>query len=160
MTIYAEDRPYWDTIVSPANSQGEITDLLERFGATTVFMMSGVAGGRAAWMIRFQWQERSYRFTFVPLTCREPNKINTYGKVRRTHADQARYQMGRIAVNFVKAILTAAEATPAALFGFLELPGARPGSGIPPTAAELNVNGLVAALPDIDLPPLLEDGKQ
>jgi hypothetical protein len=50
--------------------------------------------------------------------------------------------MGRIAVYFVKAILTAAEAQPAALFGFLELPGAHPGA-IPVTAAELDISGIV-----------------
>lgn len=156
MTRYAEDQPYWDTTVAPATSQGEIAGLLEDFGATAIIVMSGQSGKKAVWLIRFQWEDRSYHFTFTPLPCREPGKVNSYGKQRRTHADQARYQMGRRAFYMVKAILTAANDAPAALFGFLELPGARPGSGIPPTAAELDVNGLYAALPGL---PLLDDGE-
>lgn len=148
MTRYAEDANYWATTVAPAVSQGEIIALLEEFGATAVFMMQGQAGGKLAWVIRFQWDGRSYRFTFTPLECANPYKSYSFGGKRRQASDQARYQMGRIAVAFVKAILTAAEATPASLFGFLELPGARPGS-IPPTAAELDVDGLTAALPEL-----------
>ncbi|MBE3142546.1 MAG: hypothetical protein IMZ61_01275, partial [Planctomycetes bacterium] len=142
-------------------SQGEIIGLLEDFGATAVFMMTGATGGKLAWMVRFQWNDKSYRFTFTPLQCRFPGQVNSYGGKRRSHEDQAKYQMGRIAIHFVKAILTAAEATPASLFGFLELPGARPGS-IPPTAAELNVEGLTAALPALDFKLLTkgdEDGQ-
>jgi hypothetical protein len=44
--------------------------------------------------------------------------------------------------------LTAAEATPDALFGFLELPAGKKGE-IPPTAAELDVKGLTGLLPPI-----------
>lgn len=56
--------------------------------------------------------------------------------------------MGRIAVHFVKAILTAAEAHPHTLFGFVELPEAEmhPG-GLPVTAGELDASGLTSALP-------------
>ena len=153
---YAEEANYWDTTVNSATSQGEIIGLLEDFGATAVFMMTGQTGGKVAWMVRFQWNGRSYRFTFTPLQCDHPYQVNSYGGKRRSHEDQAKYQMGRIALNFVKAILTAAEATPASLFGFLELPGARPGS-IPPTTAELDVEGLTAALPSMDF-KLLDAG--
>jgi len=69
---------------------------------------------------------------------------------RRSHAEQAKFQMGRIAVHFVKAILTAADAQPHALFGFLELPlaGIHRG-GLPVTTAELDASGLTAALPEL-----------
>ena len=148
---YAEDANYWDTTVHPAKSLGEIQELLEDFGTENMIVSQGQAGGRFAWMIRFQWNGRAYRFVFTPLVCRWPDKVMSFNKIRRKGSDQARYQMGRIAVYFVKAILTAAEAHPHALFGFLELPGARPG-GLPPTAAELDVDGLTAALPEINVP--------
>lgn len=152
---YAEEANYWTTTVHPATSQGEIAEMLEEFGATAVFVMTGQSDGRHAWMIRFQWEGRSYRFAFTPLTCYQPNKVSSFVGKRRSAIDQSRYQMGRIAVHFVKAILTAAEADPAALFGFLELPGARAGT-IPATAAELDLDGLTATLPDISI-PLLSD---
>jgi hypothetical protein len=148
---YAEDANYFTTTVHPAQSQGEISAMLEDFGATSVFVMTGNNNGNYAWMIRFQWEGRAYRFTFVPLTCENPDKMVTIAGKKRTCADQARYQMGRIAVFFVKAILTAAEATPAALFGFLELPGVKNESGIIATAAEVDVSSLVHALPDLRL---------
>ncbi|MEN6571388.1 MAG: hypothetical protein ABFD24_06070 [Anaerolineaceae bacterium] len=158
MLRYAEDANYWDTAVSPSISQGEIGDLLEKFGADGIQTIQGSAGGRYAWMIRFQWESRVYRFTFAPLTCRFPDKTFTRSGVKRTNQDQSRYQMGRIALNFVKAILTAAEATPAALFGFLELPGVHPGQA-PMTTAELDVAGLTGMLPDVQGVPLLEKAK-
>lgn len=147
---YAEDMNYFDTTVHPAKSQGEIMELIEDFGATNYQIMQGQAGGRFAWLIRFEWREQTYRFTFVPLPCRTPAKEKSFGGKRRSHEDQAKWQMGRIATHFVKAILTAAAAQPAALFGFLELPGvaSHPG-GIPKTAAELDVEGLTRALPDV-----------
>lgn len=157
MPRFAEDANYWNTTAHPAASQGEIAEMLENFGATAVFVMTGQANGRTAWAIRFQWQLRAYRFTFIPLECREPDKSYSFGGKRRMAVDQSRYQMGRIAVNFVKAILTAAEATPAALFGFLELPGAGSGS-LPATAAELDINHLTGLLPEIATGYLLTDG--
>jgi hypothetical protein len=157
---YAEDMNYWSTTVHPSVSQGEISQLLEEFGATSVMVMTGQAGGRYAWLIRFQWQGRSYRFAFSPLPCRFPQRAYTFSGKRRTAEEQSRYQMGRIALGLVKAILTAARATPAALFGFLELPGVRSESGLPATAAEVDVDGLTAALPEITIKPmLLGDGE-
>jgi hypothetical protein len=153
---YAEDANYWSTTVHPAVSQGEISKLLDDFGATAVMVMQGQSAGRYAWMIRFQWLNRSYRFAFTPLTCKNPEKIITCGGKRHSAADQSRYQMGRIAIHFVKAILTAAEANPAALFGFLELPGVRNGN-VPVTTAELDVEGLTGALPEINI-LYLEEG--
>ncbi len=149
MARFAEDANYWDTTVSPSTSQGEITGLLEKFGADGIQTMQGSANGRYAWMIRFQWEGRVYRFTFTPLTCRFPDKTYTYAGKKRTSLDQSRYQMGRIASAFVKAIITAAEATPDALFGFLELPS--PNGGIPITAAQLDVSGLISQLPAMNL---------
>jgi hypothetical protein len=81
--------------------------------------------------------------------------VNSYGGKRRTHEEQARFQMGRVAVWFVKAILTAAEAHPHALFGFMEPPAGGSG-GLPPTAGELDVEGIAGALPAIELPRLGE----
>ncbi len=153
MNNFAEDRPYWDTTVHPAKSLGEIQELLEDFGVQNTLVTQGQSAGKLAWVIRFEWNERTYRFLFAPLPCRYPNAINSFSGKRRSHDEQARWQMGRTAAWFVKAILTAAEAEPAALFGFLELPGARPG-GLPATAAELDVSELTAALPEIKLPQL------
>ncbi len=147
---YAEDANYWQTTVHPAKSQAEIVEMLEDFGATNMMIAQGQAGGKLAWLVRFQWEGRAYRFTFVPLDCKDPNKDTNFGGKRRTHAEQARYQMGRVAVNFVKAMLTAAEMEAAALFGFLELPGVqRHGNGLPYTAAEVDVSELTGYLPGV-----------
>lgn len=147
---YAEDMNYWNTTVSPASSQGEIIELLENFGAAATFVMTGQSQGRHAWMVRFQYLDRSYRFSFIPLACRQPDKFYTFAGKKRAASEQARYQMGRIAVNFVKAILTAAETNQDALFGFLELPGAR-GGVVPVTAAELDIEDLTGLLPEIKM---------
>jgi hypothetical protein len=149
---FAEEANYWNTTVHPAKSQAEIVERLEEFGATNLVTAQGRAGERLAWMIRFEWNEATYRFTFVPLECRSPDKVSSFSGRRRDHAKQSEYQMGRIAAHFVKAILTAAEAHPHALFGFIELPAmqAHP-NGLPYTAGELNVAGLTAALPSLDV---------
>lgn len=148
--IRAEDHNYFDTTVHPAKSQGEIMEMLEDFGAANFQIIQGQAAGRFAWLVRFEWQGETYRFTFSPLPCRFPEKERSFGGKRRTFSEQAKWQMGRIATHFVKAVLTAAAAQPAALFGFLELPGvaSHPG-GLPKTAAEINVEGLTRALPDM-----------
>lgn len=153
---YAEEANYWTTTVHHSVSQSEITQLLDSFGAQAIMVMSGQSAGRFAWLIRFQWNDRSYRFAFRPLTCKYPNKSYSFNGKRRSAEDQSKYQMGRIAVHFVKAILTAAEADPAALFGFVELPGAGHG-GIPSTASELDIDGIVSVLPQIKV-LCLEDG--
>jgi hypothetical protein len=149
---YAEDANYWETTVHPAKSQGEIVELLENFGADSVMVVQGQAGGNYAWMIRFRWDGRNYRFLFTPLACRTPEKQSSFGGKRRAHSEQARYQMARTATHFVKAILTAAEAEPGALFGFMELPGAGSRAGVPAIASEIDVRQLVD-----DSTPLLPD---
>ena|SRR3989304_3180508 len=160
MTIRkAEQANYFDTTVAQGNSQGEIIGMLEEFGAESIMVAQGNAKGRFAWMIRFQWLGHTYRFVFTPLECEEPEKITSYGGKRRTHAEQARYQMGRIAVHFVKAVLTAAEAQPNALFGFMELPGMATSGGFAPVAGELDVNELIDASPLLQLPMLVERWK-
>ena len=147
---YAEKSPYWATTVNPYKSQAEIMVQLEAFGATNTMLAQGQAGGQLAWMVRFEHQGIAHRFTFVPLECEHSERTSSFGGTRRSHADQARYQMGRTAAHFVKAILTAAESQPHALFGFVELPeaGFHPG-GLPVTAGELDVEGLTAALPQL-----------
>jgi hypothetical protein len=147
ITRVAERANYFDTTVQPGNSQGEIIALLEEFGAESVMVAQGNAGGRFAWLVRFRWNGANYRFVFTPLECEEPDKVSSFGGKRRTHSEQAKFQLGRIAVHFVKAILTAAEAQPHALFGFMELPGVVQGSGMPPVAAELDVSILVDKAP-------------
>jgi hypothetical protein len=155
---YAEDLNYWDTTVHPAKSLGEIQELLEEFGATATMVTQGRAAQTYAWIIRFQWREKSYRFIFTPAACRWPGKVMSYSGKRRTNEEQARYQMARAAYWFVKAMLTAAEFQPAALFGFLELPGSRTGS-MPPVASELDVQELTGLLPAIEI-PRLESGDE
>ena len=147
MNRYAEEANYWKTTVTPAKSQGEIMQLLEDFGAVNFAVMQGQAQDKLAWMVLFEWQDHSYRFAFTPLTCKQPNKVASFGGKRRSHTEQARYQMGRGAVHFVKAVLVAAEMNPAALFGFMELPETATPHGIPRTAAELDVSGVMSALP-------------
>ena len=151
MKRYAEEANYWTTTVHPAKSKGEIEEMLDNFGATQQMTMKGKANGRLAWLIRFQWEGRSYRFTFTPLECYQPSKVSSFGGRRRPHIEQSEYQMGRIAVYFVKAVLTAAEAHPHALFGFMELPQ-RAGENMPSTAGELDISGVVSALPALMLP--------
>ena len=160
MNRFAEDANYWDTTVSPAKSQGEIHELLEQFGTDTVSFTTGQAGGRYAWLIRFQYLGKNYRFVFVPLECKFPLETRSFGGKRRTHLEQSRYQMGRIAAWFIKAILTAAEVQPAALFGFLELPAAasHPG-GIPYTASEVDISILASATPLLPS-EIFEEGTQ
>jgi hypothetical protein len=158
MTLrFAEEANYWDTVIHPARSQGEISELLEEFGADAVMIAQGNAGGRFAWLVRFHWRARNYHFAFTPLECRTPDKLTSFGGKKRPHSEQARYQMGRIAVNFVKAILTAAEAQPHALFGFMELPGGTMGGGMPPVAAELDVSALIGNAPLLQLPEFIEE---
>ena len=120
--MYAEECNYFDTPVQFGRSSGEIADLLEDFGATDVVTANGHIDGTYAYLVRFEWNGKYYRFKFQPLTCKYPDKIMTYSGKKRTNLEQAKYQMGRIAFYFVKAILTAAAAQPAALFGFMELP--------------------------------------
>jgi len=156
---FAEDGNYWQTTVHPAKSQAEIMELLEDFGTFNMIISQGQAQGKRAWMVRFEWRGVVYRFVFVPLECRDPLKEVSFGGKRRPHSEQAYYQMGRIAVYFVKAILTAAETNPDALFGFVELPGAGThGGGLPITAAELGIEGLVGALPPMGFSPMLRAG--
>lgn len=150
MKRYAEDANYFEITVHPAKSQAEIMEMLEGFGAANFIIQQGQAGGKFAWLVRFEWQGKSYRFAFVPLECRNPNGERSFGGKRRKFAEQARYQMGRVAVHFVKAILTAAEMNPDALFGFLELPEIATRSGIPVTAAQLGAEGLTRALPALE----------
>lgn len=160
MNRYAEDANYWDTYIEPSQSRGEIWELLEGLGADSVMIVSGKAGGKYAWLVRFQWQDKNYHFVFSPLECRFPFSTSSFKtssaknskRKKRQHDLQARYQMGRIAVNFVKAILTAAEAQPGSLFGFLELPSevAHPGD-LPPVASEIE-------LPKITTAGLLPEG--
>ena len=142
---YAESMNYWQTTVHPAKSQAEIIELLEDFGALNYQIAQGNANGCLAWMVRFEWSGKSYRFLFVPLTCKNPDVTRSFGGKKRTHLKQSVYQMGRIAVHFTKAILTAAEAQPYALFGFMELPSVRD-NGIPFTAGELDVDGVMSLL--------------
>jgi hypothetical protein len=146
----AEKFNYWDTTVHPARSQAEIIELLENFGTQNYQVWQGQTGGQFAWLIRFEWRGQSYRFAFTPLPCEDPDKARRFGSKSRSHAEQAKWQMGRVAVHFVKAILTAAETQPAAMFGFLELPGvsSHPG-GLPKTTAELDVEELTGTLPEL-----------
>lgn len=59
MTLrFAEEANYWDTVIHPARSQGEISELLEEFGADAVMIAQGNAGGRFAWLVRFHWRAR------------------------------------------------------------------------------------------------------
>ncbi len=147
---YAEEANYWQTTVRPSKSQAEIVDMLQSFGAEKLVVSQGMAHDSLAWLIRFEWHGAVYRFAFRPLACKFPKKVSSLGGKRLTHAKRAEYQMGRIAVHFVKAILTAAEVEAGALFGFIELPAvARHDGGLPFTAHELNVSGVSGLLPRI-----------
>lgn len=147
---YAEDWNFFDTVVHPAKSQAEILEALEDFGAMNFQTMQGQVNGKTAWLIRFEWEGATYRFAFTPLECRYPNKERTFEGKKRSHTEQAKYQMGRRAVHLIKGLLSAAVESPAALFGFLELPEVanHPG-GMPKTASEIDVSQLIRSLPDV-----------
>ena len=144
---FAEEFNYWNTTVHPSKSQGEIMALLENFGIQNIQVSQGTANGKTALLVRFHWEEKPYRFMFVPMDCKSPNRTISFGGKKRTAVEQSRYQMGRIAVYFIKAILTAAEVQPDALFGFLELPAMTNSEGIPATMAEIDFNK-TKALPE------------
>jgi hypothetical protein len=153
---YAENSPFWRTTVNPYKSQGEITALLDDFGAEAVGVMSGRIGGETAWMIRFNWRGHSYRFEFQPLPLKPRPKFakDLTDLQKKKLQDQRICQMGRIALTFVKAMLTAADTKPSALFGFMELPdvGKRT-NGLPFTAGQLdtsNIQKTFRALPSSD----------
>lgn len=150
MNRYAEEANYFDTTVHPNNSQTEIMILLQDFGVSNILFAQGNAGGKFAWIVRFEYKEHTYRFIFSPLTCHYPLHERSYAKKRRTNQEQALFQMGRIAVHFVKAILTAAEAQPGALFGFMELPEFA-GNGLPPVASEVDPR-MISSLPVLQIP--------
>jgi hypothetical protein len=143
---FAEEANYFSTTVHPAASMGEIQAMLDDFGADTIQTMTGFNNGKSYWMIRFKWLDKFYRFTFQPLTCQNPDKLFTIGGKKRTVSEQAKYQMGRIAVNAVKAVLTAAEAMPGTLYGFTELPVMNE-DGIPAIVSEIDISKFKNALP-------------
>jgi len=147
--LYAEDRPYWTTTVQPSKSLGELMAQLAKFGIFRHEIRQGQAHGNVAWLIRFQYLGRTHRFVFTPRPCREPDTVRSFGGVRRTHARQAIFQMGRTAYHFVKNLLAAADDQPAALFGFLELPGVFHAGELPATAAEIEVAELTGALAEL-----------
>ncbi len=154
----AEEANYFMTTIHPAASMGEIQAMLDDFGADAIQTMSGSQDEKSYWMIRFRWLGRFYRFTFQPLQCANPEKIITVAGKKRTCSDQAKYQMGRIAVFAVKAVLTASEAMPGALYGFAEL-AAQNGDGIPIIVSELDITGINKCLPDLSKNLQLKDGK-
>lgn len=150
MKKFAEDMSFFDTSVPPGKSLGEIQTLLEEFGADNYQVSQGQSGGKYAWLIRFTWMGKPYRFAFTPIDCRQPQLVRSYAGKKRINEEQSRWQMGRIAFNFCKAILNAAEMHPHALFGFMEISaGTQPGC-LPRTAGEMDVDDLVKALPDFD----------
>lgn len=149
--LYAEDRPYWNTTVQPSKSLGELMAQLAKFGIFKHEIRQGQAHGKVAWLIRFQYYGRSHRFVFTPRPCRDPDTVRSFGGVRRTHARQAVFQMGRTAFHFVKNLLAAADDQPAALFGFVELPGVFHAGELPATAAELEVGELTGALSELKI---------
>ena len=77
--MYAENAPYWNTTIHPAKSQAEIVEMLEAFGAESIMTMQGQSLGKHAWLVRFQWIDRNYRFLFMPKTCRNPEKVSRFG---------------------------------------------------------------------------------
>lgn len=150
---FAEDANYWTTSVSPFVSQGEIYAMLKAFSTEGMIITQGqTTDGREALLVRFGWLGESYRFAFIPLKCREPEKTRVVKGEKRSHGEQAVYQMCRIAMHGVKAILTIAESTPAVLAGFKELPGVgHHDDGLPYTMGELSTHELTAALPLIQV---------
>lgn len=147
--LYAEDRPYWNTTVQPSKSLGELMAQLDRFGILKHEVRQGQVYGEVAWLIRFEFREKTHRFVFTPRPCRDPDAVRSFSGARRTHARQAVFQMGRTAAHFVKNLLAAADDQPAALFGFVELPGVFHAGELPATAAELEVAELTGALAEL-----------
>lgn len=155
--LYAENRPYWNTTVQPSKSLGELIAQLDKFGIRKHEVRQGQVYGEIAWLVRFDLDGRSHHFVFSPRVCRDPDTVRSFGGVRRSHAQQAIFQMGRTAFHFVKNILAAALDQPAALFGFIELPGVFHAIGLPATTADIDVSGLTEALPDLKVIPPFAD---
>lgn len=159
---FAEDANYWTTVVPPYESFGKILALLENFDVgTKVLSQATTDDGRMALVIRFDWFNEGHRLLFVPLECREPDKVSTFGKKKRKHSEQAKFQVARIALYSVKAILTMAESQPSVLYGFKELPGiGSHTNGLPFTAGELDLHTITKSLPTIQVQPwaLLQAG--
>ena len=142
---YAEQMPYWQTTVQPYKTQDAIMRLFKKFGAEERIISQGQAAGRYAWMVRFQWRGKSYRFVFTPLRCKSPAK-----QIKgRTHEEQATYQMARIALYCIKNLFAFpdSEFLRAATFGFMEVTdGPRHPGGLPYTMAELGAEKLSGRL--------------
>ena len=107
MKRYAEDSNYWKTTVKPSKSQREIRQLLENFGVTNYAIRQGRVRGKPAWVVRFEWQGVSHRYVFLPLECKEPDKIGFFGWKRHSHAEQACFQMGQEALEYLNDELAA-----------------------------------------------------
>ena len=133
--------------------------MLEDFQATSIMVTTttDMELGRFGCLVRFKRWGHIYRFVFVPLESEYPDKVSSFGGKRRSHEEQTKYQMGRKAVHFVKAILTATEDQEASLVGFMETDiVTRPGA-LPITVGELDIAGMMKSLPDSisSNPPLL-----
>lgn len=100
MSPYAQDMNFKNTTVSIEKSRLEIEKQLKDHGAKNV---GGIYydddPGDEKLMIGFRWLDRQFQMEFRPI---EPDYTRGY-KSRDQHWQQAIRQMGRVALNFVKA---------------------------------------------------------
>lgn len=147
--VYAEEADNWRTTVTIAKSQAETLDLLDVCSATEIQSTIGQANGRAALVVHFELDSRTFRFGCQTLAYRDADLLRSFEGKHRSRSEQAEYPMGRIAGDFAKAPLTAAQAQPDALCRFIEIPGTEQDGALSATIAELDLSGLMSTLPSL-----------
>lgn len=140
---YAQNFPYWQTTIKPSKSKAEVDEILARYGARVVQITTGRLEGKEAWRIAFIYDDTPYQLVFHPLPLKQD-----YPTTKQEY--QALCQMGRLAVYTIKNLMMIGKLQPAALFGFMAIPGPR---GETRTTAELGVEGLVNILPELEFKP-------
>lgn len=138
--LYAEEAPRWTTEVDPDALMMRIRRSLRKFGIRDVQFTEGDLESRRAWVIQFKYLEEHYLFKFISRGCQTPDKVKSFHGKKRTHREQAYYQMARVAEAFTEAVLMAAVENEDVLLSFKALPanvvGVRP-DGLPYTVGDI-----------------------
>jgi hypothetical protein len=138
--LYAEEAPRWTTNVDPDASMMRIRRALRKFGVRDVQFTEGELESRRAWVIQFKYNDERYLLKFIARECQDPDRVTSFRGHKRTHREQAYYQMARVAEAFTEAILMAAVENEDVLLSFKALPtnvaGIRP-DGLPWTVGDI-----------------------
>ena len=105
-TLFAQDASFWDSGKSElSDSIGELGRILDKYGCDAAGTMKRKVDGKTHLIVEFALNDRRFAIEFKPL------KVD-YGRGRRTEAqldELAEWQMGRIAVHWLKSMLTMVE---------------------------------------------------